>query len=63
MAAALIDFLVKPDSQKTMKYGNSAVTGAEPDKATLPLSDEWTQGPGKQAVLHHSGPGVPEAAG
>jgi raffinose/stachyose/melibiose transport system substrate-binding protein len=47
-AAALIDFLVQPDSQKAMKYGNSAVTGAEPDKATLPLSYEWTQGPGKQ---------------
>jgi len=48
MAAALIDFLVKPDSQKTMKYGNSAVTGAEPDTASLPLSAEWTKGPGKQ---------------
>jgi ABC-type glycerol-3-phosphate transport system substrate-binding protein len=47
-AAALIDFLVQPDNQKAMKYGNSAVTGAEPDKATLPLSYEWTQGPGKQ---------------
>jgi raffinose/stachyose/melibiose transport system substrate-binding protein len=48
MAAALIDFLVQPDSQKAMKYGQSAVIGAEPDKATLPLSAEWTQGPGKQ---------------
>ncbi len=48
MAAALIDFLVSTDSQKTMKYGNSAVKGAEPDKATLPLSYEWTQGPGAQ---------------
>jgi raffinose/stachyose/melibiose transport system substrate-binding protein len=47
-AAALIDFLVQPDNQKAMKYGNSAVPGAEPDKATLPLSYEWTQGPGKQ---------------
>ena len=48
MAAALIDFLVTPDNQKAMKYSNSAVTGAEPEKATLPLSYEWTQGPGKQ---------------
>jgi ABC-type glycerol-3-phosphate transport system substrate-binding protein len=47
-AAALIDFLVLPESQKTMKYGNSAVIGAEPDKAGLPLSAEWTEGPGKQ---------------
>lgn len=48
MAAALIDFLVTPDSQKAMKYSNSAVTGAEPEKATLPLSYEWVQGAGKQ---------------
>lgn len=48
MAAALIDFLVTPDNQKAMKYSNSAVSGAEPEKATLPLSYEWTQGPGKQ---------------
>jgi ABC-type glycerol-3-phosphate transport system substrate-binding protein len=47
-AAALIDFLVQPDSQKAMKYGQSAVIGAEPEKGTLPLSYEWTQGPGKQ---------------
>ena len=47
-AAALIDFLVQPDSQKTMQYGNSAVTGAEPDKAKLPLSYGWSQGPGKE---------------
>jgi raffinose/stachyose/melibiose transport system substrate-binding protein len=48
MAAALIDFLVKPESQKAVKVTSSVVAGAEPDKATLPLSYEWAQGPGQQ---------------
>lgn len=48
MAAALIDYLVKPESQKAMKITASAVNGAEPDKSELPLSYEWSQGPGKE---------------
>ncbi|MEV6842865.1 extracellular solute-binding protein [Actinoplanes sp. NPDC051411] len=48
MAAALIDFLVKPESQKAMKVTSSVIAGAEPDQATLPLSYAWSQGPGKQ---------------
>ena len=62
-AAALLDFLVQPDTQKALKITASTVAGAEPDKATLPLSYEWAQGPGQAAVLHDPGPGVPEAAG
>ena len=48
MAAALLDFLIKPESQKAMKVTSSVVAGAEPDKASLPLSYEWAQGPGQQ---------------
>ena len=48
MSAALIDYIVKPESQKAMKITASAVTGAEPDKSELPLSYEWSQGPGKE---------------
>jgi raffinose/stachyose/melibiose transport system substrate-binding protein len=48
MAAALLDFLIKPETQKALKITASIVAGAEPDKATLPLSYEWSQGPGKQ---------------
>jgi raffinose/stachyose/melibiose transport system substrate-binding protein len=47
-ASALIDFLVQPATQKALKITSSAVTGAEPDKATLPLSAEWLAGPGQQ---------------
>jgi ABC-type glycerol-3-phosphate transport system substrate-binding protein len=47
-AAALIDYIVKPESQQEMKITSSAVAGAEPDKASLPLSYEWSQGPGKE---------------
>jgi ABC-type glycerol-3-phosphate transport system substrate-binding protein len=47
-AAALIDFIVQPDTQKALKISASTVNGAEPDKAELPLSYEWSQGPGKQ---------------
>jgi raffinose/stachyose/melibiose transport system substrate-binding protein len=42
-AAALIDFLVTPDSQKALGITNSPVTGAEPDKTKLPLSYQWTE--------------------
>jgi ABC-type glycerol-3-phosphate transport system substrate-binding protein len=47
-AAALIDFLIQPNTQKALKITASAVTGAEPSQAELPLSYEWSQGPGKQ---------------
>jgi ABC-type glycerol-3-phosphate transport system substrate-binding protein len=47
-AAALIDFIVQPANQQEMKITSSAVAGAEPDKASLPLSYEWSQGPGKE---------------
>lgn len=40
-AAALLDFLLKPDSQKAMQVTSSTVKGAEPDAAELPLSAEW----------------------
>ncbi|GAA1656008.1 ABC transporter substrate-binding protein [Actinoplanes couchii] len=48
MAAALLDFLITPEAQKAMKITASVVAGAEPDKAALPLSYEWSQGSGKQ---------------
>ncbi len=48
LAAALLDFIVQPDTQKALKISASTVAGAEPDKAELPLSYEWAQGPGKQ---------------
>jgi raffinose/stachyose/melibiose transport system substrate-binding protein len=43
MAAALIDHLVQPDTQKALGVTNSPITGAEPDKAKLPLSYQWTE--------------------
>jgi len=48
MAAALLDFLIQPESLKAVKVTNAIVTGAEPDRTALPLSYEWSQGPGKQ---------------
>jgi raffinose/stachyose/melibiose transport system substrate-binding protein len=42
-AAALIDFLVKPDTQKALGITGSTVNGAEPDKSKLPLAYEWSQ--------------------
>lgn len=48
LAAGLLDFLIKPETQKALKITASIVSGAEPDSATLPLSYEWSQGPGKQ---------------
>ena len=48
LAAALLDFIVQPDTQKALKISASTVAGAEPDKTELPLSSEWSEGPGKQ---------------
>lgn len=42
-AAALIDFIVQPATQKAMNVTASTVKGAEPDPETLPLSAEWSQ--------------------
>jgi raffinose/stachyose/melibiose transport system substrate-binding protein len=47
-AAALLDFIIQPETVKALKITASTVTGAEPDKATLPLSAEWLAGPGKE---------------
>ena len=46
-AAELIDFIVKPETQKALKISASTVAGAEPDQKSLPLSYKWSQGPGK----------------
>jgi len=46
-AAELIDFIVKPETQKALKISASTVAGAEPDEKELPLSYQWSQGPGK----------------
>jgi raffinose/stachyose/melibiose transport system substrate-binding protein len=42
-SAALIDFIVKPETQKAMQVSASTVKGAEPDPKALPLSAEWSQ--------------------
>ncbi len=42
-AAALIDFLVQPATQKALQISASTVKGAEPDPKALPLSAEWAQ--------------------
>jgi raffinose/stachyose/melibiose transport system substrate-binding protein len=47
-AAELIDYLVKPETQKALKISASTVTGAEPEQKTAPLAYEWSQGPGKE---------------
>jgi raffinose/stachyose/melibiose transport system substrate-binding protein len=47
-AAALLDFIVQPDTQKALKVSASTVKGAEPDQKTAPLAYEWSQGPGQQ---------------
>jgi len=47
-AAELIDYLVKPETQKALKISASTVKGAEPDQKTAPLAYEWSQGPGQQ---------------
>jgi ABC-type glycerol-3-phosphate transport system substrate-binding protein len=46
-AAELLNHIVQPDTQKSLKVTASTVTGAEPDPAELPLSAEWAQGPAK----------------
>ncbi|MET0521111.1 MAG: extracellular solute-binding protein [Jiangellaceae bacterium] len=48
LAAELLNFLNQPETHQALKITASVVTGAEPDKATLPLSYEWSQGPGKK---------------
>jgi len=40
-AAALIDFIVKPETQQALGITGSTVNGAEPDKTKLPLAFEW----------------------
>jgi raffinose/stachyose/melibiose transport system substrate-binding protein len=47
-AAELVDYILKPETQKALKVSASTVTGAEPDQKTAPLAYEWSQGPGKQ---------------
>jgi raffinose/stachyose/melibiose transport system substrate-binding protein len=42
-AAALIDFIVQPATQKALQVTASTVKGAEPDPKTLPLAAEWAQ--------------------
>src|SRR5262249_18015319 len=42
-AAALIDFIVKPETQKALQITASTVKGAEPAPKALPLSAEWAQ--------------------
>jgi raffinose/stachyose/melibiose transport system substrate-binding protein len=42
-AAALIDHLIQPASQKELGVSGSTVAGAEPDKTKLPLSYQWAQ--------------------
>jgi raffinose/stachyose/melibiose transport system substrate-binding protein len=42
-AAALVDYLVQPDTQKALGITGSTVNGAEPDKAKLPLSYQWSE--------------------
>ncbi|MEV0616627.1 extracellular solute-binding protein [Nonomuraea sp. NPDC050404] len=42
-AAALLDFLMKPDSQRAMQITSSTVKGAEADPAELPLSAAWDE--------------------
>jgi raffinose/stachyose/melibiose transport system substrate-binding protein len=42
-AAALLDFLVQPETQKALKVTASTVKGAEPDPKQLPLSAEWSK--------------------
>lgn len=46
-AAALIDYLVKPDTQKALKRTASTVDGAQPDAKKYPLSAQWASGPGQ----------------
>ena len=47
-AAELVDYIVKPETQKALKISASTVAGAEPDPKTAPLAYEWGTGPGKE---------------
>ena len=62
-AAELIDFIVKPETQKALKISASTVTGAEPDEKTAAAVVRVVAGTGQGAVLHDPGPGLPQAAG
>lgn len=42
-AAELLDFIVTPESQRALGITASTVAGAQPDKAKLPLSYQWSQ--------------------
>ena len=42
-AAALIDYLVQPATQKALGITGSTVNGAEPEKTDQPLSYQWAQ--------------------
>jgi ABC-type glycerol-3-phosphate transport system substrate-binding protein len=47
LAAELLNFLNQPGTHKALKITASVVQGAEPDRSTLPLSYEWSQGAGQ----------------
>ena len=42
-AAELLDFMVKPETQRELQNTSSPVTGAEPDASKLPLSAQWAE--------------------
>lgn len=46
-AAALIDYLVQPATQKALKATASTVTGAQPDSKKYPLAAHWAATAGK----------------
>jgi raffinose/stachyose/melibiose transport system substrate-binding protein len=48
-AAELLDFILKPEIQKSLKISASTVKGAEPDQKSAPLAYEWSKGPGQEA--------------
>jgi len=42
-AAELLDFIIKPETQKKLQNTSSTVTGAEPDASKLPLAAKWAE--------------------
>lgn len=42
-AAKLLDFIVRPETQRALKIGSSTVKGAEPDSADAPLASQWAE--------------------
>lgn len=42
-AAELLDFIIKPETQKALQITSSTVAGAEPDKTKLPLAAKWAE--------------------